>query len=92
MAGELAGQRKLSEAVSYHFFRHAHFNMSTAIVHAENVADEFRSDLRSTGPGLDDNAAAGLCFAKTFFISFGSTNGPFLSERDMVIYYSYYAS
>jgi hypothetical protein len=76
---------ELAQLVPDHVLGHKHLHVQFAVVHHERMAHKLRHDRAGAGPGLD-RLLAPICWAALHLpYSFGSTNGPFLLERLMVV-------
>ena len=84
VAAEGPRRGELAQLVADHVFGHEHLHVQLAVVNHERVADELRHDRAGAGPGLDRLFPVDRIHRSTFWNSFGSTNGPFFSERPMI--------
>jgi len=80
---KVPGWGKFTQAVSHHVFGDVDGHVPAAIMHGNGVSHHLREDRARSAPGANHFLLTLGIHGFYFFNSFGSTNGPFLSDLDI---------
>ncbi len=85
VAAECARRSKFTKLVAYHVFSNIDRDELVAVVDCESVAYEVRRNHRGAAPCLDNRLLAGFIHSGHFLLKLTLINGPFLSERLILV-------